>query len=41
MQFNGAYAMLDDLKKLNISPTSTIYNTILAGYFREVTFSAP
>ncbi|MBA0676135.1 hypothetical protein Goari_017641 [Gossypium aridum] len=37
--FNGAYAMLDDLKKLNISPTSTIYNTILAGYFRESNIS--
>ncbi|KAH1121841.1 hypothetical protein J1N35_005001 [Gossypium stocksii] len=33
--FNGAYAMLDGLKKLNISPTSTIYNTTLVGYFRE------
>ncbi|XP_040931996.1 pentatricopeptide repeat-containing protein At4g04790, mitochondrial isoform X2 [Gossypium hirsutum] len=37
--FNGAYAMLDDLKKLNIRPTSTIYNTILAGYFRESNIS--
>ncbi|KAB2095948.1 hypothetical protein ES319_A01G075700v1 [Gossypium barbadense] len=37
--FNGAYAMLDDLKKLNIPPTSTIYNTILAGYFRESNIS--
>lgn len=40
MQFDGAYTMLRDLKKLNLTPTTSIYNTIMAGYFREVTFSA-
>ncbi|XWS51936.1 hypothetical protein CRYUN_Cryun11dG0024700 [Craigia yunnanensis] len=33
--FNGAYEMLKDLKKLNVTPTTSIYNTIMAGYFRE------
>ncbi|XVF77629.1 hypothetical protein PTKIN_Ptkin14bG0061600 [Pterospermum kingtungense] len=33
--FDSAYAMLNDMKKLNITPTASIYNAILAGYFRE------
>ena len=40
MQFDAAYAMLNDLKKLNVAPTASIYNTIMLGYFREVAFSA-
>ncbi|KAL4273268.1 hypothetical protein GQ457_13G002560 [Hibiscus cannabinus] len=33
--FSRAYAMLDDMKKFNITSTSSIYNTLMAGYFRE------
>jgi hypothetical protein len=37
MQFEGAYGLLDDLKKLNLAPTASMYNAIMGGYFREVT----
>lgn len=30
--------MLDDLKEINLKPNASMYNTIMAGYFREVTF---
>lgn len=40
MQFEGAYAMLNDMKKMKVMPTASIYNAIMAGYFREVSFSA-
>ncbi|CAN8325536.1 unnamed protein product [Cochlearia groenlandica] len=33
--FKGAYNMLAILKSFNLVPTSTMYNSILAGYFRE------
>ncbi|KAK8706080.1 hypothetical protein V6N13_049658 [Hibiscus sabdariffa] len=33
--FSRAYAMLDDMKKFNITSTASIYNTLMAGYFRE------
>ncbi|XP_010538848.1 PREDICTED: pentatricopeptide repeat-containing protein At4g21880, mitochondrial isoform X2 [Tarenaya hassleriana] len=33
--FEGAYNMLDVLKKSNLPPNSSMYNLILAGYFRE------
>ncbi|XP_020534563.1 pentatricopeptide repeat-containing protein At4g21880, mitochondrial isoform X2 [Jatropha curcas] len=33
--FAGAYDMLDHWKKLNKVPTASMYNAILAGYFRE------
>ncbi|XP_022716952.1 pentatricopeptide repeat-containing protein At4g04790, mitochondrial-like isoform X5 [Durio zibethinus] len=39
LAFGGAYAMLNDLKKLNVTPTASIYNTIMAGYFREKNIS--
>ncbi|XP_027063297.2 pentatricopeptide repeat-containing protein At4g04790, mitochondrial-like isoform X2 [Coffea arabica] len=32
--FEGAYGMIVDLDKLNLMPTSNIYNAIMAGYFR-------
>ncbi|KAE8703191.1 hypothetical protein F3Y22_tig00110472pilonHSYRG00005 [Hibiscus syriacus] len=32
--FSGAYTMLNDMK-FNVTSTCSIYNTILAGYFRE------
>jgi hypothetical protein len=37
MQFDGAYGMLKDLEKMDLRPTSSMYNAIMAGYFREVT----
>ncbi|KAK9151904.1 hypothetical protein Syun_010213 [Stephania yunnanensis] len=33
--FQGAYNMLADMKILGMEPTASIYNCILAGYFRE------
>lgn len=39
MQFDGAYAMLDDVKKMNLMLTANMYNSIMAGYFRQVTYS--
>lgn len=38
MQFEGAYGMLKDLEKMNLTPTANMYNAIMAGYFREVSF---
>lgn len=35
MQFEGAYKLINDCKK-NSKPTTSMYNVILAGYFREV-----
>ncbi|KAK7856947.1 pentatricopeptide repeat-containing protein [Quercus suber] len=34
--FEGAYGMLEDLEKMNLTPTANMYNAIMAGYFREV-----
>lgn len=36
MQFNGAFDMLKESEKMNLTPTSSMYNAIMAGYFREV-----
>ncbi|KAF2285830.1 hypothetical protein GH714_008293 [Hevea brasiliensis] len=33
--FGGAYDLLDDLKKLKLTPTASMYNAIMAVYFRE------
>ncbi|KAL1201774.1 Pentatricopeptide repeat-containing protein [Cardamine amara subsp. amara] len=33
--FEGAYNMLGNLKNFNLEPNSSMYNSILAGYFRE------
>ncbi|KAI4366131.1 hypothetical protein MLD38_022049 [Melastoma candidum] len=33
--FAAAYSMLGGLKKINLFPTSGMYNVIMAGYFRE------
>lgn len=38
MQFEGAFGMLKDLEKMNLTPTASMYNAIIAGYFREVVF---
>ncbi|EOY12570.1 Tetratricopeptide repeat-like superfamily protein, putative isoform 2 [Theobroma cacao] len=38
--FEGAYAMLNDMKKMKVMPTASIYNAIMAGYFREKNSSA-
>lgn len=37
MQFESAHKMLGALEKMNLKPTSSMYNAILTGYFREVT----
>lgn len=37
LQFDGAYDLLKDMKKINLTPTAGIYNAIMGGYFREVT----
>jgi pentatricopeptide repeat protein len=34
--FEGAYNMLGNLKNFNLEPNSSMFNCILAGYFREV-----
>ncbi|CAK7338355.1 unnamed protein product [Dovyalis caffra] len=34
--FEGAYGLLNDLKKLNLTPTASMYNAIMGGFFREV-----
>lgn len=39
VQFEGAYNMLGNLKNFNLAPNSSMYNSIMAGYFREVTIS--
>jgi len=36
VQFEGAYNMLGNLKNFNLAPNSSMYNSIMAGYFREV-----
>lgn len=33
--FEGAYGMIEDLKKFDVMPTTSMYNCIMAGYFRE------
>ncbi|KAJ0106174.1 hypothetical protein Patl1_19501 [Pistacia atlantica] len=33
--FDGAYAMLGDVKKMNLMVTADMYNAIMAGYFRQ------
>ncbi|XP_031376291.1 pentatricopeptide repeat-containing protein At4g04790, mitochondrial [Punica granatum] len=33
--FSAAYDMLKDLEKFNLKHTATIYNTVMAGFFRE------
>ncbi|KAI9385953.1 hypothetical protein POPTR_011G133100v4 [Populus trichocarpa] len=33
--FDGAIGLLNDLKKLNLTPTAGMYNAIMDGYFRE------
>lgn len=36
MQFVRAYMMVNELQKMNLEPTTAMYNAILAGYFHEV-----
>lgn len=38
LQYGGAYDMLSDLEKMNLTPTASMYNAIMVGFFREVTF---
>ncbi|GLT51456.1 hypothetical protein SLA2020_248650 [Shorea laevis] len=38
--FGGAYAMLSDSRKMNVKPVASMYNAIMAGYFREKKISA-
>ncbi|GLU23565.1 hypothetical protein SLE2022_395590 [Rubroshorea leprosula] len=38
--FGGAYAMLNDSRKMNVKPVAGMYNAIMAGYFREKKISA-
>lgn len=33
--FEGAYSLINDLGKMNLKPTSNMFNAIMAGYFRE------
>ncbi|KAJ6293213.1 hypothetical protein OIU78_025239 [Salix suchowensis] len=33
--FDGAFGLLNDLKKLNLTPTASMYNAIMDGYFQE------
>ncbi|GFP89983.1 pentatricopeptide repeat-containing protein at4g21880 mitochondrial [Phtheirospermum japonicum] len=33
--FEGAYGLINDLPKMDVEPTPGMYNTIMAGYFRE------
>ncbi|KAK4576310.1 hypothetical protein RGQ29_027035 [Quercus rubra] len=33
--YEGAYGMLEDLEKMNLTPTANMYNAIMAGYFRD------
>lgn len=35
LQFDGAYNLLSDAKEMGEMPTASMYNVILAGYFRE------
>lgn len=39
MQFEGAYNLLTDAKDIEGMPTVSMYNAIMAGYFREASFS--
>ena len=39
LQFEGAYNMINDLEKMNLIPTANMYNAIMTGCFREVSFS--
>ncbi|KAJ8436220.1 hypothetical protein Cgig2_006907 [Carnegiea gigantea] len=34
--FDNAYAMLKDLERFDLMPTASMYNAIIAGYYREV-----
>ncbi|XP_059659603.1 pentatricopeptide repeat-containing protein At4g04790, mitochondrial-like isoform X2 [Cornus florida] len=36
--FDGAYGMIVDLQKMNLTPTASMYNAIMLGYFREKNF---
>ncbi|GKV45806.1 hypothetical protein SLEP1_g52851 [Rubroshorea leprosula] len=38
--FDGAYAMLNDSRKMNVKPVAGMYNAIMAGYFRQKKISA-
>ncbi|XP_021834329.1 pentatricopeptide repeat-containing protein At4g04790, mitochondrial-like isoform X3 [Prunus avium] len=33
--YGGAYDMLSDLEKMNLTPTASMYNAIMVGFFRE------
>ncbi|GMH05708.1 hypothetical protein Nepgr_007548 [Nepenthes gracilis] len=33
--YDGAYILLKDLMEMNLMPTASMYNAIMAGYFRE------
>ncbi|ONI13099.1 hypothetical protein PRUPE_4G202300 [Prunus persica] len=33
--YGGAYDMLSDLEKMNLTPTASMYNAIMLGFFRE------
>ncbi|KAL0302071.1 UNVERIFIED_CONTAM: Pentatricopeptide repeat-containing protein, mitochondrial [Sesamum radiatum] len=33
--FVGAYGLINDLERMNLTPTASMYNCILSGYFRE------
>ncbi|KAF5942718.1 hypothetical protein HYC85_020360 [Camellia sinensis] len=35
LSFEGAYSMIKDLEKMNLMPTASMYNALMAGYFRE------
>ncbi|KAM7261627.1 hypothetical protein ACFE04_020704 [Oxalis oulophora] len=35
MQFKDAYRMLKTVEEMKLNPTSSMYNTIMAGYFKE------
>lgn len=35
-QFTFAYDLLKDMELLNLQPTPAMYNSIMVGYFREV-----
>ncbi|KAL6203668.1 hypothetical protein ACLB2K_027368 [Fragaria x ananassa] len=39
LPYEKAYSMLSDLDKMNWMPTATMYNAIMAGYFREKNMS--
>ncbi|KAL6544431.1 hypothetical protein OROMI_023293 [Orobanche minor] len=40
LYFEGAYGLINDLPNMDVKPTASMYNILMAGYFREKKFQS-